>query len=70
MEAASGERFLVYFPEDEVEWNDGGLRYAGSTYEAGDNIALGGGSSASWPVPLDCRARFEALPQWTVAQSG
>lgn len=71
VEASTGERFLVYFPDDEVEWSDEGLRYGASTFETGDSIALGGGvSSASRPVPSDCRERFEALPQWTVAQSG
>ncbi|MFC7359047.1 hypothetical protein [Nocardioides astragali] len=71
VEASTSERFLVYFPADEVEWSDEGLRYAVSTYGTGDSIALGGGgSSASRPVPSDCRERFEALPQWTVAQSG
>ena len=70
VEAARGERFLVYFPEDEVEWTVDGLRHGGSTYEAGDSIALGGGSSGSWALPFDCREPFEALPQWTVAQSG
>ena len=69
--ASTGERFLVYFPDDEVEWSEEGLRYGGSTYGTGDSIALGGGvSSASRPVPSDCRERFESLPQWTVAQSG
>lgn len=71
VEVSTGERFLVYLPEDEVEWSDERLRYASSTYGAGDSIALGGGvSSASRPVPSDCRERFEALPQWTVAQTG
>jgi hypothetical protein len=71
VEASTGERFLVYFPDDEVEWSDEGLRYDGSTFGAGDSIALGGAvSSASRPVPSDCRVRFEALSQWTVAQSG
>lgn len=70
VEATTGERFVVYFPEDEVEWSDEGLQYAGSTYRTSDSIALGGGgSSASRPVPADCRDRFEALPHWTVAQS-
>jgi hypothetical protein len=71
VEVSTGERFLVYFPEDEVEWTDEGLGYAGSTYGAGDDIALGGGgSSASRPEPSDCREDFKGLPQWTVAQSG
>jgi hypothetical protein len=71
VEASTGERFLVYFPEDEVEWSDEGLRYAGSPYGTGDSIALGGGgSSDSLPVPSECRERFAALRQWTVAQSG
>jgi hypothetical protein len=71
VEASTGERFLTYFPEDEVEWSDEGLRYGGSTYGSGDSIALGGGtSSATRPVPSDCRERFEDLAQWTVAQSG
>ena len=66
-----GERYLVYFPDREVEWSDDGLRYAGSTYGAGDAIALGGGASGvPQPVPSDCRQRFETLPQWTVARSG
>ena len=71
VEATDGERVVVYFPEDEVEWREDGLKYAGSTYRTGDSIALGGGgSSASWPVPVDCRDRFEGAPQWAVAQSG
>lgn len=71
VEASSGERFLTYFPEDEVEWSDEGLRYGGSTYGSGDSIALGGGiSSAARPVPSDCREYSETLTQWTVAQSG
>jgi hypothetical protein len=70
VEASTGERFLAYFPEDEVEWRDEGLRYGGLTYGSGDSIVLGGGtSSASRPVPSDCRERFEALTQWIVAQS-
>lgn len=71
VEASTGERFLTYFPEDEVEWSDEGLRYGGSTYGSGDSIALGGGiASDSRPVPSDCRERSETLTQWTVAQSG
>lgn len=71
VEANAGERFLVYFPEDEVKWSDEGLGYAGATYGSGDSIAVGGGaSSVSRPVPSDCREGFEALPQWIVAQSG
>lgn len=71
VEASTGERFLAYFPEDEVEWSDRGLRFGGSTYGSGDSIALSGGtSSATRPVPPDCRERFEALTQWTAAQSG
>jgi hypothetical protein len=70
VETNAGERFLVYFPEDEVEWSDEGLHYADSTYSNGDSIALGGGSSGSRPVPSECREGFKALPQWTVAQSG
>ncbi|WP_210651429.1 hypothetical protein [Nocardioides sp. SYSU D00065] len=71
VESTTSERFLVYFPGNEVGWSDKGLRYAGTTYGAGDSIVLGGGaSSGSWPVPSACRERFEALPQWIVAQSG
>lgn len=71
VEASTGGRFLAYFPEDEVEWRDEGLRYDGTTYGSGDSIVLGGGtSSATRPVPSDCRERFEALTQWIVAQSG
>jgi hypothetical protein len=71
VEASADERFLAYFPDDEVEWSGRGLRYGGSTYGSGDSIALGGGtSSATRPVPSDCRERFEDLAQWTVAQSG
>lgn len=71
VEATTGERFVVYFPEDEVEWNAEGLWYAGSVYRTSDSIALsGGGSGASRPVPVDCRDRFEDAPQWIVAQSG
>lgn len=71
IEVSTGKRFLVHFPRDEVEWRDEGLRYAGSTYGAGDNIALGGGvSSDSRSVPWDCRDGHGALPQWIVAQSG
>ena len=72
VEASTGERVLVYFPEDEVEWTDGALRYADSTYRAGDSIALGGGSAAGAfrPLPSDCRGGFDDSPQWIVAQSG
>lgn len=70
VETASRERFLVAFPRDEVAWRDGGLRYAGTTYAAGDRIALGGGTGAERPVPSACRGAHESLPWWTVAQSG
>lgn len=70
VETSAAERFLVYFPEDEVEWSKEGLRYGGSTYSNGDSIALsGGGADASRPIPPDCRERFEGLRHWTVAQS-
>lgn len=65
-----GERYLVYFPDDEVAWSRDGLVYAESTYGAGDGIALAGGVAADYrPVPADCRERFAGLTQWIVAQS-
>ena len=64
VETSAAERFLVYFPENEVEWSKEGLQYADSTYSNSDSIALaGGGVVASRPVPPDCRERFEGLRQ-------
>lgn len=66
-----GERYLVYFPDEEVTWSHDGLGYAESAYGAGAAIALPGGVSPdSRPVPSDCRERFGGLRQWIVAQSG
>ena len=71
VETSAAERFLVYFPDDEVGWSEEGLHHGGSTYSNGDSIAVGGGGvDSSRPVPPDCRERFEGLRQWTVTQSG
>ncbi len=71
VETDLGERYLPYFPEDEVEWSDEGLRYAGRTYREGDAVALGGAVSgpSSRPLPARC-GELAGAPRWTVAQAG
>ena len=74
VDTTEGERFLPVFPSDSVETSGRTLTYAGTGFEAGAGIALGGGETPrtadiaeAAEIPSGC-ARDVAL--WVVNQKG
>lgn len=74
VDTREGDRFLPVFPTDSVETSGSTLAYAGTDYEPGQRIALGGGESSRTAdvagaanIPSGC-AQDVAL--WVVSQTG
>ncbi|GAA1134398.1 hypothetical protein [Arthrobacter flavus] len=71
--AAETLRYVAYFPNTDASWSDGVLSFFGTTYELGQEIAVGGGD-LSGVIPVDGTEGYYtpescvADNQWVVSQ--
>lgn len=73
VDTPEGERFLPVFPSDSVETHGSTLTYAGTGFEPGQGIALGGGETPrtadiaeAADIPSGCA---EDVALWVVSQT-